>query len=40
LTETGVDAFGNLALTNLLPGTYDLLIRGGEIEIYAQNLKV
>jgi hypothetical protein len=40
VTETSLDAFGNLALTNLLPGVYDLLIRGGEIEIYAQNLKV
>jgi hypothetical protein len=40
VAEAGVDDFGNLALVNLLPGEYDLLIRGEGFEIYVQNLKV
>lgn len=40
VAETSIDEFGNLALANLLPGPYDLLIQGGDFEIYVQNLKV
>jgi hypothetical protein len=40
VAEAAVDDFGNLALVNLLPGEYDLVIRGEGFEIYVQNLKV
>ena len=40
ISETAVDEAGNLALDDLLPGEYDLWIRGGNFEIFIQHLKV
>jgi len=39
-TTTLVDQLGNFVLTGLMPGAYDLILRGDQTEIYLQNLSI
>lgn len=40
VAQTSVDEADNFVLTNLPPGTYDVILSGSNMEIHIQNLLV